>query len=132
MYYKLGQACVTNWGRVVLLHITANVVTNWGSFIFKNQGKYYYKLGKLLQIRETVITKQGRYYKLGQNVLQIGESITNQGIYYKLGHNNEQILTHGKDQLVDTFLYGNPNCNLTVNRLILNAAIEYLISTERF
>ena len=45
---------------------------------------------------------------------------------------NEQILSHGKDQLIQTFLYGNPNFNLTVNRLILNATIEYLISTERF
>ena len=45
---------------------------------------------------------------------------------------NEQILSHGEDQLIQTFQYGNPNFNLTVNRLILNATIEYLISTERF
>ena len=45
---------------------------------------------------------------------------------------NEQILPHGEDQLIQTFLYGNPNFNLTVDRLILSAAIEYLISTERF
>ena len=45
---------------------------------------------------------------------------------------NEQILSHGKDQLIQTFLYGSPNFNLTVNRLILNATIEYLISTELF
>ena len=45
---------------------------------------------------------------------------------------NEQILSHGEDQLIQTFLYGNPNCNLTVNRLLLNATIEYLILTERF
>ena len=45
---------------------------------------------------------------------------------------NEQILSHGEDQLIQTFLYGNPICNLTVNRLILNAIIEYLISTGRF
>ena len=51
MYYKLGQACVTNWaalfhyklgqtllqiGAVSLLQIAASVVTNWDS---------YYKLG---------------------------------------------------------------------------------------
>ena len=49
MYYKLGQACVTNckfvthtnWGSFDLLQIRANAVTNWGS---------YYKLVKLLQI----------------------------------------------------------------------------------
>ena len=48
MYYKLGQACVTNWGGFVLLQIRANVVTNWGS-----------------------------YYKLGQHLLQFGAGITN-------------------------------------------------------
>ena len=45
---------------------------------------------------------------------------------------NEQILSHGEGQLIQTFLYDNPNFNFTVNRLILNAKIEYPISTERF
>ena len=45
---------------------------------------------------------------------------------------NEQILFRGEDQLIQTCLYGNPNCNLTVNRLILNGTLEYLILTERF
>ena len=69
MYYKLVQACATNWGSFVLLQIRANVVTNWGS---------YYKLGQpLLQNRAAItnwargITNWGRYYKLGQ-LLQIG------------------------------------------------------------
>ena len=88
MYYKLGQACVTNWDSFVLLQIRANVVTNWGSFIITNQGKCCYKLGQLLQIRAIFITKQGSYYKLGQNVFQIGAGITNQGNYYKVGHSN--------------------------------------------
>ena len=39
---------------------------------------------------------------------------------------NEQILSHNKYQLIQTFLYGSPI------RLILNATIEYLISTEQF
>ena len=70
MYYKLGKACVTNWGSFV--------ITNWG--------KCCYKLGQLLQIRATVITKYSTYYKLGQNLLQIGgvlqirAIITNWGI----------------------------------------------------
>ena len=85
MYYKLGQACVTNWGSFVLLQIRANVVTNLGGFIITNQGKCCYKLGQLLQVRATVITRQGSYYKLGQNVLQIGAGITDQGNrYYKI------------------------------------------------
>ena len=45
---------------------------------------------------------------------------------------NIQILSHGEDQLIQTFLYGNPNFKLAVNRLKLNATIEYLVSTERF
>ena len=36
MYYKSGQACVSNSGSFILLQIRANVVANWGS---------YYKLG---------------------------------------------------------------------------------------
>ena len=36
MYYKFGQACVTNWDSFVLLKIRAKVITNWGSFIITN------------------------------------------------------------------------------------------------
>ena len=56
MYYKLRQACVTNWSSFVLLQIRANA---------------FYKLGQLLQISAKCITNWGRYYKLGQ-LLQIG------------------------------------------------------------
>ena len=55
MYYKSGQACVTNWG----------------SFIITNKGKRCYKLGQPLLIRAKYITNWDRYYKLGQ-LLQIG------------------------------------------------------------
>ena len=41
---------------------------------------------------------------------------------------NKQILPQGEDQLTQTFLYGKPNLNLTVNRL--NETIEYL--TKQF
>ena len=58
MYYKLGQACVINWGSFVLLQIRANVVTNWGSFIITNWGKCCYELGQVLQIR-AIITNWG-------------------------------------------------------------------------
>ena len=76
MYYKLGQACVTNWGSFVLLQIRANVVTNWGSFIITNWGSYY-KLGQLLLLNRRAITSWGKInYKLGQ-VLQIWAIITN-------------------------------------------------------
>ena len=76
MYYKLGQACVTNWSSFVLLQIRANVVTNWGSFIITNWGSYY-KLGQSLFKNRAAITNCGKiYYKLGQ-VLQISAVFTN-------------------------------------------------------
>ena len=77
MYYKFGQACVTNQGSFILLQIWASVVTNWRS---------YYKLGQRLLQARAAITNLGRYYKFGQVLLQIGVAITNQGNgYYKLG-----------------------------------------------
>ena len=90
MYYKFGQACVKNWGNFVLLQIRTDVATNCGSFIITNWDKCCYRLGQLLQIRATVITKQSSYFIFGQNFLQIGAGITNQGNYYKLGYNREQ------------------------------------------
>ena len=70
MYYKLGQARVTNWGSFVLLQIRANVVTNWGRLIVTNWGSYY-KLGQPLLQNRADITNWGKMYcKLGQ-VLQI-------------------------------------------------------------
>ena len=65
MYYKLGQAFVTNWGSYVLLQIGA---------------------ASLLEIRASVVTNWGSYYKLGQPLLQNRAAITNWGkMYYKLG-----------------------------------------------
>ena len=57
MYYKLGQACVTNWG----------------SFVYYELGQTLSQIGvaSLLQIRASVVTNWGSYYKLGQ-LLQIG------------------------------------------------------------
>ena len=65
----------------MLLQIgAAFFITNWGSLVITNQGKFYYKSGQLLQIRVTVITNWGKlYYKLGQ-LLEIGAIITNWGI----------------------------------------------------
>ena len=74
MYYKLGQARVTNWGSFVLLQIRASVITNWSS---------YYKLGQPLLQNRAAITNWGKMYfwgnKLGQ-VLNIRGIITNWNI----------------------------------------------------
>ena len=45
---------------------------------------------------------------------------------------DEQILSQKEIQITQIFLYGNRNYNFTINRLIINSAIEYLTSTERF
>ena len=72
MYYKLGQACVTNWSSFVLLQIRANVWANWGIFI--------------IEIGASFVANWGSYYKLGQPLLQNRAAITNCGkMYYKLG-----------------------------------------------
>ena len=48
-------------------------------------------------------------------------------------HTDGQISSHGElKQLIETFLHVNPNCDLTVNKPILNETIEYVISPERF
>ena len=57
MYYKLVQAFVTNWDSFFLLQVRANVVTSWGIFFITNWDKCCYKLGQLLKIMITVITK---------------------------------------------------------------------------
>ena len=59
-YYKLGQT---------LLQVVAALLLQIG-------GTCCYKLGQLLEIRLTVITKLGSYCKLGQ-VLKIRTIITN-------------------------------------------------------
>ena len=90
-YYKLGQLRFIRQALCKLgqLHfiincdsfkIGASIITNWGSLIITNRGKFYNKPGQLLQIRATVITNWGSYYKFGQTLLQIRAAITNWGI----------------------------------------------------
>ena len=42
------------------------------------------------------------------------------------------ILTENKDSIVNTVLFGKPNCENFINKAMLNASIEYILSTERF
>ena len=48
MHYKLGQACVTNWGSFVLLQIRQPLLQNRGAIT--NWGKIYNTMGQVLQI----------------------------------------------------------------------------------
>ena len=54
MYYKLGQACVTNWGS----YYKSGQPLLQNRAAIKNWGKMYYKLGQVLQIR-AIITYWG-------------------------------------------------------------------------
>ena len=50
-YYELEQVCIIIWDSFVLLQIAANVVANRGSPI-KNWGKFYFRLGQVLEIEK--------------------------------------------------------------------------------
>ena len=69
MYYKLGQLCF---------------ITNQSKRCRKLGQLRYYQLGQLLQIRATVIIKQGTCYNLEQNLLQLGAGITNECNYFSM------------------------------------------------
>ena len=63
MHYKLGQACVTNWGSPVVLQLVQTLLQ--------------IRAPSLLQIRASFITNWGCYYKLVQPLLQNRAAITN-------------------------------------------------------
>ena len=42
------------------------------------------------------------------------------------------ILTENKDSIVDTLLFGKPNSKNSFNEAMVNASIEYILSTEGF
>ena len=46
--------------------------------------------------------------------------------------NIDNILSQSETQLTQNLLYGNQNYHPSINRLIINSIIEYIISTERF
>ena len=73
MYYKLGQACVKNWGSFI--------ITNWGKYCYIS-GNHYYKIVQLLVETEAKCI----IYKIGQ-VLQIRATITNWSIRDNLLYN---------------------------------------------
>ena len=45
---------------------------------------------------------------------------------------DENILTENEESIVNTLLFGKPNSENSVNKAILKASIEYILSTERF
>ena len=41
-------------------------------------------------------------------------------------------MTENKDNVVTTLLFGKPNSENSINEAMLNASIEFILSTERF
>ena len=45
---------------------------------------------------------------------------------------NANILTENEDSIVNTLLFGKPKSETSLNKAMLNASIEYILSTEGF
>ena len=58
--------------------------------------------------------------------------IPRQTLFPKIKNIDDNILSQCKTQLTRTLLYGNQNYHPSINKLIINSTIEYLISTDRF
>ena len=59
-------------------------------------------------------------------------NIQRQALFDKVATIDANILTENEDSIVNTLLFGKPNCENPFNKAILNASIEYILSTERF
>ena len=55
-----------------------------------------------------------------------------QTLFDKITMLDENILTENEESIVNTLLFGKPNSENSVNKAILKASIEYILSTERF
>ena len=59
-------------------------------------------------------------------------NIQRQTLFDKIATIDTNILTENEDSIVNTLLLGKPNCENSFNKALLNASIEYILSTERF
>ena len=57
--------------------------------------------------------------------------IPRQTLFQKIRNIDDNILSQSETQLTQTLLYGNQNYHPSINRLIINPAIEYIISTVK-
>ena len=58
--------------------------------------------------------------------------IPRQTLSQKIRNIDNNILSQSETQLTQTLLYGSQNYHPSINRLIINSTIEYIISTQRF
>ena len=55
-----------------------------------------------------------------------------QTLFDKIATADADILTENEDSIVNTFLFGKPNRKIFFNKAMLNASVEYILSTEIF
>ena len=58
--------------------------------------------------------------------------IPRQSLFQKIRNIDDNILSQSETQIIQTLLCGNQNYHTSINRLIINSVIEYVISTARF
>ena len=58
--------------------------------------------------------------------------IQRQTLCYKIAKTDANILNENEDSIVNTLLLGKPNSENSFYKPMLNASIEYILSTERF
>ena len=55
-----------------------------------------------------------------------------QTLFDKIATIDANILTKNEDSIANTLLFGKPNSENSFNKAMLNASIEFILSTERF
>ena len=55
-----------------------------------------------------------------------------QTLFEKIAIIDANILSENEDSIVNTLLFGKPNSENYFNKAMLNASIEFILSTERF
>ena len=59
-------------------------------------------------------------------------NIQRQTLFDEIATIDANILTENEDSIVNTLLFGKPNSENSFNKAMLNASLEYILSTERF
>ena len=59
-------------------------------------------------------------------------NIQRQTVFDKIATIDAIILSENEDSIVNTLLFGKPNCENALNKAMLNASIKYILSTETF
>ena len=59
-------------------------------------------------------------------------NIQRQTLFDKIATIDANILTENEDSIVNTLLYGKPNSENPLNKAMLSASIEFILSTKTF